>query len=132
MGAKDLLFKTFRRLDRVGLHALPKHYYSPVPDCAWLEDNRPLWTGRSSLTGIEWDLPAQFAWLKDVCEPYYSEVAGLESYRALTGSGPGFGEIESQVLHCFMRRFAPGQVIEIGSGVSTLCMLEAARLNQRD
>ena len=67
-----------------------------------------------------------------MCEPYYSEVAGLESYRALTGSGPGFGEIESQVLHCFMRRFAPGQVIEIGSGVSTLCMLEAARLNQRD
>jgi Methyltransferase domain len=134
MGTKDLLFKTFRRLDRAGLHALPKHYYSPVPDCSWLEDNRPLWTGRSSLTGIAWDLPAQFAWLKDVCEPYYSEVAGLGSYRALaeSGSGPGFGEIESQVLHCFMRRFAPGQVIEIGSGVSTLCMLEAARLNQGD
>jgi predicted O-methyltransferase YrrM len=134
MGAKDLLFKTFRTIDRAGMHALPKHYYSPVPDCSWLEDNRPLWIGRSSLTGIAWDLPAQMAWLKDVCESYYSEVAGLESYRALArnGSGPGFSEIEAQVLHCFIRRFAPERVIEIGSGVSTLCMLEAARLNHRE
>jgi Methyltransferase domain len=134
MGAKDLLFKTFRTIDRAGMHALPKHYYSPVPDCSWLEDNRPLWIGRSSLTGIAWDLPAQMAWLKDVCESYYPEVAGLESYRALArnGSGPGFSEIEAQVLHCFIRRFAPERVIEIGSGVSTLCMLEAARLNHRD
>jgi predicted O-methyltransferase YrrM len=133
MGTKDFLFRTFRRLDRAGLHALPKHYYSPVPDCSWLEDNRQLWMGRSSLTGIAWDLPAQLAWLKDVCEPYYSEVT-LEAYRSLSGnsSGPGFGEIEGQVLHCFIRRFAPERVIEVGSGVSTLCMLEATRLNQRD
>ncbi len=132
MDAKGFLFRTFRTLDRAGLHALPKHYYSPVPDCSWLKDNRPLWSGRSSLTGITWDLAAQFAWLKEVCEPYYSEM-DVESFRSLgNGSGPGFGEIEGQVLHCFMRRFAPGRVIEIGSGVSTLCMLQAAGLNQRD
>jgi hypothetical protein len=133
MIVKDFLFKTFRKFDRAGLHVLPKHYYSPMPDCSWLEENRQLWMGRSSLTGIAWDLEAQLAWLKDVCQPYYSEV-GLDSYRSLAqnGSGPGFGEIEGQVLHCFMRRFAPRQVIEIGSGISTLCMLEAARLNERD
>jgi predicted O-methyltransferase YrrM len=132
MDAKGFLFKAFRTLDRAGLHALPKHYYSPVPDCSWLKDHRPLWTGRSSLTGITWDLAAQFAWLKELCEPYYSEM-DMESYRLLAnGSGPGFGEIEAQVLHCFMRRFAPGRVIEIGSGVSTLCMLQATRFNQRD
>jgi hypothetical protein len=68
-----------------------------------------------------------------MCAPYYSEVP-LEAYRSLSGngSGPGFGEIEGQVLHCFMRRFSPERVIEVGSGVSTLCMLEATRLNQRD
>lgn len=129
----NLLFKSFSILDRAGIHLMPKHYYTPVPDCSWLESNRPLWIGRSSLTGIAWDLDAQFAWVKDACEPYYGEVAGLEFYRSLTqtGAGPGFGEIESQVLHCFMRRYAPANVIEIGSGASTMCMLEAARLNQR-
>lgn len=134
MRAKGLLFKTFSMLDRAGLHVMPKHYYTPIPDCTWLEQNKPLWTGRSSLKGISWDPAAQFAWLKDCCEPYYNEVAGLKSYYSYTqnGSGPGYGEIESQVLHCFVRRYAPPNIIEIGSGVSTMCMLDAAALNQRD
>lgn len=121
-------------LDRAGLHVMPKHYYTPIPDCSWLKDNEALWTGRSSLAGIHWDLAQQFAWLKDVCQPYYSEVAGLKSYNSFTqnGSGPGYGEIESQVLHCFVRRYAPAHIIEIGSGVSTMCMLEAAGLNRRE
>jgi hypothetical protein len=121
-------------LDRAGLHVLPKHFYTPIPDCSWLENNRPLWTGRSSLTGIPWNLAAQFAWLKDVCEPYYSEVAGLKPYNSFrqNRSGPGYGEIESQILHCFVRRYAPANIIEIGSGISTMCMIEAAGCNRRD
>jgi predicted O-methyltransferase YrrM len=127
---KDILFKTFRSLDWAGLHALPKHYYSPVPDCTWLRENRDLWIGRSSMTGIAWNLADQFAWLRDLCEPYYDEMS-VEDYRALSsGYGPGYGEIEAQVLHCFMRTFAPERVIEIGSGASTLCMVQAARLNE--
>ena len=134
MRGKQLLFKTFSMLDRAGVHVMPKHYYTPVPDCTWLRQNQSLWIERSSLTGIDWDLAEQFAWLQDVCQPYYGEVAGLKSYYSFTqnGSGPGYGEIESQVLHCFVRRFAPANIIEIGSGVSTMCMLEAAGLNQRD
>jgi hypothetical protein len=132
MRGKRLLFKTFLMLDRAGLHVMPKHYYTPVPDCTWLENNRPLWMGRSSLTGIAWDLASQFAWLKGICEPYYGEVAGLKAYHSFIGSGPGYGEIESQVLHCFVRRYAPANIVEIGSGVSTMCMIAAAGLNQRD
>jgi hypothetical protein len=132
MRLKSLLFKMCLMLDRAGLHALPKHYYTPVPDCTWLEKNRPLWMGRSSLAGIQWDLAGQFAWLKDVCEPYCREVAGLKSYYSFTDSGPGFGEIESQVLHCFVRRHAPANIVEIGGGVSTMCMMEAAGFNRRD
>jgi Methyltransferase domain len=134
MRGVELFFKSFSMLDRAGLHVIPKHYYTPVPDCKWLEENRPLWIGRSSLTGISWDLPEQLAWLKQTCEPYYQEVAGLKFYhaQARNGAGPGFGSIESQVLHCFMRRYAPEKVIEIGSGVSTMCMLEARRFNQRE
>ena len=109
MRGKKLLFKIFLMLDRAGLHVMPKHYYTPVPDCTWLENNRPLWIGRSSLTGIPWDLAGQFAWLKGVCEPYYREVTGLKSYYSYAGSGPGFGETASQVLHCFIRRYPPPQ-----------------------
>lgn len=132
MRGKRLLFKAFLMLDRAGLHVIPKHYYTPVPDCTWLENNRPLWIGRSSLEGIRWDLAGQFAWLERVCDPYYGEVRGLKSYHGFAGSGPGYGEIESQVLHCFIRQYPPANVIEIGSGVSTMCMIEAGGLNRRD
>jgi Methyltransferase domain len=134
MNTKEFVFKAFRVFERAGIHILPRHYYTPIPDSTWLDQNRSLWMGRSSLTGIGWDLPEQLAWLKETCTPYYPEVAGLSYYRALAqkASGPGYADIESQVLHCVMRRFAPAQVLEIGSGASTLCMLEASKLNQRD
>jgi hypothetical protein len=33
---KRLSFQTFFTLDRLGLHVLPKHYYTPIPDYSWL------------------------------------------------------------------------------------------------
>lgn len=134
MQSKELLFKTFSAFDKAGLHLIPKHYYTPVPDCAWLEKHQPLWAGRSSLTGIHWDLDEQYAWLESICAPYYGEVAGLKFYNRhnQNGVGPGFGPIESQVLHCFIRTYSPTRILEIGSGVSTMCMLEAAHLNRQD
>ena len=134
MQRKEVFFKAFTTFDRAGIHLLPKHYYSPVPDCAWLEQHVPLWAGRSSLTGIHWDLGEQFSWLKAICGTYSAEVSGLGTYNrfAQNGSGLGYGPIESQVLHCFVRACEPRQIIEIGSGVSTMCMLEASRLNRRD
>jgi hypothetical protein len=46
--------------------------------------------------------------------------------------GQGYGPIESQVLHCFIRKWKPSRIIEIGSGVSTMCMLHAARMSHEE
>ena len=128
---KWVSFRVFLLFDRLGLHVLPKHYYSPVPSYCWLEKNKEAWIGRATLTGIKWDLDEQFEWLAKMCRPYYDEVAGLALYNQVATSevGLGFGPIESQVLHCFIRANAPPRIIEIGSGVSTSCMLHAANLN---
>jgi methyltransferase family protein len=66
--------------------------------------------------------------------PYYHEVQGLSSFKQFAGSGigAGYGPLESQVLHCFMRAKCPPTVIEIGSGVSTACMLHAIQLNLQE
>jgi len=131
---KETSYRLFFTLDGLRLHVLPKHFYTPVPDYSWLRANRPLWTGRASLNGLTWDLSAQMDWIERICRPYYHEVAGLQLFREIfsRGVGPGFGPIESQLLHCFMRAQAPGRVIEIGSGVSTACMLHAIQLNRQD
>ncbi|HET7037782.1 MAG TPA: class I SAM-dependent methyltransferase [Thermomicrobiaceae bacterium] len=130
---KPASFALFRAFDRLGVHILPKHYYTPIPDYAWLAAHRDAWTQRASLAGVAWDLEQQLVWLASTCQPYYPEVAGLSIYQEITRSqaGPGFGPIESQVLHCFVRAFKPKRIIEIGSGVSTLAMLHAAALNQQ-
>jgi predicted O-methyltransferase YrrM len=131
---KEASYRTFFLLDGLHVHVLPKHFYTPVPDYRWLKANRELWAGPASLHGVDWDLLAQLEWLEQICQPYYHEVAGLRLFEqiAASGVGPGFGPIESQLLHCFMRAKAPRRVIEIGSGVSTACMLHAISINQKE
>jgi hypothetical protein len=124
----------FLFLDRVGVHVLPKHFYTPVADYAWLRCNRPAWEPAWDMPGVHWDLDEQLAWLKDVCVDYVGEVAGLKFYAGLeaSGLGYGYGPIESQALHGFIRKFAPPRIIEVGSGVSTACMLNAVRANRAE
>ncbi len=131
---KEASYRMFFALDGLRLHVLPKHFYTPVPDYSWLRANRGLWTGRASLNGLAWDLSAQMDWLGQICCPYYHEVAGLQQFQEIISRrvGPGFGPIESQLLHCFIRSKAPRRVIEIGSGVSTACMLHAIQMNRQN
>ena len=131
---KDLSSRVFMTVDRVGIHALPKHFYTPIPDYAWLRANREYWDSSAPLTDILWDLDAQLDWISGLCRPYLPEVLGLESLRTLelSGFGPGYGPIDAQILHCFMRSHRPGRVIEIGSGMSTAIMVEADVRNQDD
>jgi len=121
-------------LDRLGIHILPKHYYTPVPDYKWLRQHREAWMGRAPLIGVDWDLDQQVEWLEHICRPYYHEVAGLDWYKQASRQtlGPGFGAVEAQVLHCFIRSQAPPRIVEIGSGVSTMCMLNALSINQQE
>jgi predicted O-methyltransferase YrrM len=125
---------TFFTFDRVGLHVMPKHYSTPVPDYTFLRNNPDSWRGRVELRGVDWDLDAQLSWLRSICEPYYGEVRGLKRYAEITetGVGPGYGPIESQLLHCFIRSQRPRLVVEIGSGVSTRIMLDDAERNRQE
>jgi hypothetical protein len=105
---KEMSFLTFRFFHGLGVHIIPKHYYSPVADRSWLKANPQVWRGRVEMSGMQTDLDAQLGWLDDVSAPYYHEVGGLEFFNS-TGAkryGPGYGPIESQVLHSAVRRFA--------------------------
>jgi hypothetical protein len=131
---RDSYFKLFLFADRCGLHVLPKRYYTPIPDYLWLRRNKHLWTHRADLSGVDWNLGDQIRWLEDICKSFYSEVSGLSLYRGwvANGYGPGYGEIESQVLHCFCRRYRPKRIVEVGSGVSSACMAAACQKNDNN
>ncbi len=124
-------FRVFLLLDKLGIHVLPKHYYAPIPDYNWLFKNQHIWARRVDMTDVDWNLEQQIEWLTSICEPYRAEVQGFTDYNhAVEASfGPGYGPVESQVLHCFVRTFNPRRIVEVGSGVSTFCILRALERN---
>jgi hypothetical protein len=120
---RRLALAAFTPLDRVGVHLLPKHYYSPVPDRAWLRANPRAWRRPVRLA---WDLDAQLAWLRKFAEAHAGEV-GAESYARLTARdlGQGFGLVEYLILHPFLRTHRPQRIVEVGGGVTTAIIAEA-------
>lgn len=133
-GLKRLSFEAFLVFERLGVHVLPAHYYSSLPNHGWLRRHPELWQSALSLKGIEWNLDKQLRWLRQICSEYYREVQGLGPYARLkaAGFGLGFGPIESQVLHCFVRSQAPTRVVEVGAGLSTAIIRDAGELNARE
>jgi hypothetical protein len=119
---------------RRGLAIVPNHYYSGVPDLNQLARTRQWWARKSAMTGIDCDLDGQAARLREICARFEPEYRGNRVYQeaSRSESGPGFGYIEAQVLHAVTRYFKPPTVIEVGSGVSTRCMLAAVELNSRE
>lgn len=132
--AKRLLFWLHRLLTHAKVHMLPVHYYSPVVNLPRLEATQTVWARRSSMPGIDWDPDHQLEALRRICLPFRAEYRENRTYaEAVKGEfGPGYGPVEAQALHAVVRHFRPARITEIGSGVSTACMLEATRLNEAD
>ena len=129
------VFLTLHKLFlRFGLIVLPKHYYVPVRSIRELERTRDKWNRPSAMTAVHADIDDQLAWLQSVIAPHRAEYASNTHYRAaMQGQfGPGFGHVEAQALHGYLRSARPPRIIEIGSGVSTYCMLQAIEANRAE
>lgn len=120
---KHVVSTTFGALERLGLHVLPRHYYSPVADRRWLGENSASWRRRASLH-FAWDISAQADWLRATCRSDAAEAEALVA--SFDQVGPGYGRIEALVLYCFVKSQMPRRIVEVGSGVSTRVMLEAS------
>ena len=117
---------------KFGLQVVPNHYYSPIADIQKLRRSKAVWARKSRMPGIECDLDSQEKNLQEICLPYLGECIGNKTYLNATRieAGPGFGYLEAQALHAFIRHHKPRKIIEIGSGVSTVCSLEALKRNR--
>lgn len=131
---KHLSFRLFRWGARAGLYVAPAHYYVPLANPAALERTRSVWARKSDLPGVETDLDTQVALLQEVCRPYREEYAGNPTYLEAVKRhfGPGYGYVEAQALHAVVRHYRPRRVIEVGSGVSTVCILRALERNEAE
>jgi hypothetical protein len=122
----------FRVLERHGIHFLPVHYYSPIPDTRTLTE--ALWSSESQLPGIDLNEPVQLSLLQEVFPAYRDEYDNLPSQP--TGcphdyyfENGRFGGTDALALYCMVRHFRPRQVVEVGSGFSSRLAARAALKN---
>jgi hypothetical protein len=131
----DRLFlgPAFSIFERLGIHVLPVHYYSPVPDTRELRKDWDLWHREWSFVGVDFDLGAQVELLKGL-QFYECDCDERPPYRQIDsmGLGLGYSEMNSRILHAMLRHLKPSSLIEVGSGVSTMYSLNSLNLNKKE
>jgi hypothetical protein len=109
-----------------GYDLLKRHYYSPIPDQAELDDS--FWKQDSALIGVEMNETGALNLLENVFPLYMEEFRQLfplhreeikrpEQFYLINGA---FMAIDAHVYYAFVRHFRPKRIVEIGSGFSTL------------
>lgn len=127
--SKVLLRSAFELGQRFGFDILPRHFYSEIPDISVLR-NTSKWKKPRSLFGILGDIEAQVAWADQCTRDFRDDHGQFEIHKTavrMNGSDEGYGEVETDFLYCFVRKYRPTQIVQIGCGVSTAACLLAAK-----
>ena len=125
-----ILFRIFKFGLRFKVIILPDRFSILVSNILDLDKDKS-WQKKSNLDGIKIDLKNQLENIKKIILPFQEEYKSGKIYNEAIklNAGPGYGVIEAQALHGVIRYYSPKKIIEIGSGVSTYCMLSAGAKN---
>lgn len=126
----------FHAAERAGVHVLPVHFYSVIPEVGKLPDS--IWKAPSKLRGIQIDKEFHLHFLKEIAPQFQDELRSFPvdkpedflSRPVYYHNEPGFGAPDAHLLYSFLRHHKPRQIIEVGSGFSTLCMLAAVQRSE--
>ena len=125
--------RVFEFFQKMGIHILRKHFYSPIPDTQLLATRGELWEKDMELVGVDLNIAQELDFLENIFTKYLSEcdfplTRTSVPYEYYINNG-GFGFASAVVLHCMIRNFAPKTIIEVGAGNSTFVSARACRMN---
>src|SRR5215216_3805112 len=111
---------SFRFFERLGVHVIPIHFYSPVPDLRDLATRPEIWQQQSAMPGVDMKEQSQLKLMHKVVAPYRHECA----YPSHATDCPSdyhtdnvyFGRDSASVMHSLIRHHRPRKIIEIGAG----------------
>ena len=123
----------FNRLQSVGGHLLPVHFYSPVPDTSALPeelyefryDRVPGW---SLNVAFQLDLLSKLARFAGELGELYERPSETNSFQ---WENDAFNSTDASVYYAMIRLFNPSKVIEVGGGYSS-CIAALAALRNGD
>jgi hypothetical protein len=120
--------------ERRGWHVTPVHYYQPIPDSRELEAHE--WRSTSCMSGVEMNEERQLELLSIFRSSFETEYNSLPAFSSdptrFHFNQASFCSVDAEILYCMIRYFKPRQIIEIGSGMSTLLTAEAIRKNETE
>ncbi|MGP1309841.1 MAG: class I SAM-dependent methyltransferase [Phycisphaerales bacterium] len=124
----------FRVWERMGFHLTPVHFYQPIPDTRDLSDD--LWSRRSAPAGVEVDLDAMRDLIDGFRRDFGPEFDALprqeQSPNGFFLENGRYETVDAEVCHSFVRSRKPKRIIEVGSGFSTILMLDALARNEQE
>lgn len=122
------LVKANRVSQRFGATVLPNHFYSEIPDFNELARSMG-WRRPMSMFGIRHpgtgdQLDTVRAWMD--AGKAAGDIAGVHGRACEANGEGGFGPMEAQALYGFIVHEKPSKIAQVGCGVSTAIILEAA------
>jgi hypothetical protein len=118
-----------RALLDVGVFPIRDHYYEPLFDTRSLQ---PLSEVRS-LPGVDWNEAGQLELLAgfDYAEEFEREIRNWQGTPAFHFDNDAFEGGDADFWYSMVRKYRPANIIEIGSGFSTLIAAKAIEINRR-
>jgi hypothetical protein len=122
----------FEQAQRRGLHILPVHFYTPVPDTTRLPE--ALWEKQSELAGMDLNVARSLEFLTRLAETYQAELAQIpyepsDDPQQFFLNNSAYRAGDAEVLYSMVRHYKPRKIIEIGAGHTTLLISQALRQN---
>jgi hypothetical protein len=113
---------------------VPRNYYSPIPDLSLLPGD--IWRRHSDLCGVELDPEAGIEFLERKLAPFIAELDIQVEDPGRPGvfflRNTGFESVDAELLYSMIRSARPKQVLELGSGYTTLLINMAVRRNAEE
>ena len=123
--------RIFTLAESMGIHLMPVHFYSPVPDTTKIPES--VWTERVDGTpGLRFQADSQLRLLREL-GAWSAELDDIpenpRDSREFSWNNPAFCPGDAAVYYSMIRHFKPKNVLEVGAGFSTLLACRAALRN---
>ena len=117
--------KLFKEAEKIDIHILRPHYYSPLPTLSQLPEN--IW-GKQEDSGISWNEKIGLSLLENLTK-YADEYKQILDSGQFNPENNAFVHHDPAVYYAIIRHFKPKKVIEVGGGFSTIIASLACKQN---